>query len=67
MQDNGNSTAGTESQQKLLLHPSQENKLTYKHKINEKWNTPTHKHAQNKNSCGELTTDKTTVKNLAGT
>jgi len=42
MQDNGNSTAGTESQQKLLLHPSQENKLTYKHKINEKWNTHTH-------------------------
>ena len=66
MQDNKNSTAGTEKQQRLLLRPSQENKPAYKQKINEKSNIQTDTHTNN-NSCDELTTDKTTTKNLAGT
>ena len=66
MQDNKNSTAGTEKQQRLLLRPSQENKPAYKQTINEKSNIQTDTRTNN-NSCDELTTDKTTTKNLAGT
>jgi len=64
MQDNKNSATGTERQRKLLLNPSQETKLAYKRiKLMTKSGTPTRAHTH-KNSCDELATDKTTIKNL---